>query len=253
MPAEDTQEPRIMIDTDATTIAMPVIPPGIADLIAELKTRERLEWSAISDAIPSWHPRLEGDGDDDDADDDDDDDKKKKKAAADDDDDDDKKKKAAADDDDDELERARQAAAAANRELKKIKAKAAADDAAAKKEAGKYKELYDEAQAELDKLKGEVTTSAKTRLAEAALTAAKAKNPTRAVKMLDLEEIEDQADAERAVRRLIKSDEYLFNVAKSRQKKGSPNDTDDDDDDDKKKPKRPVNRLRRGLEATSPK
>lgn len=154
-------------------------------------------------------------------------------------------------DDDSDLAKARRAAAAANRELAKSKREAAEAKAKALKDAGKYKELYEEKEAELNALRKQQETAAKESLVIAALTKANAKNPARAAKLLELDEIDDEADAIRAVRKLTKSDDYLFAATATRQKRGAGGGRDEDDTDNDERPKAPVNRLRRGLEATS--
>jgi hypothetical protein len=242
----------------------PTLQPGIFELVRELGDLERAETRSLTAAglagIPAWHPRSEGDAGDDTGDDTDD--KSKTKTGDDTGAADDKPKgkgkgKGDTDDDSDdasELGRARKAAAAANRELRRIRDESEKAKTDAAKAEGKWKDLYESSQAELDKLKGEVATSAKGRLVEAAAVKYHARNAAQVARLVDMADIEDEADAERAVRKLTKSDEYLFNETKTRQKRGAGgrNDDDEDDaDDGRRKPKVPVNRLRRGLEAAS--
>lgn len=228
-----------MIDTTAPTF--PHVPA--LELALELAGIERHRWDEVRAGIPAWHPRLDGEDGGGDGDGDAGDGDAGDGAGAGDDDDD--------DEGDDDVTSARKAAAAANRELKKLRAERARDTEAAKKEAGKFQELYEEAKAELDKLRDEVTVGAKRSLVEAALTKAKAKNASKAAKLIDLEDVEDATDAERAVKRLVKEDPYLFDTTPTRQKRGAGGKDDEDGDEQDRKPKAGVSRLRRGLEATS--
>ncbi len=206
----------------------------------------------------------DGSTDDDDADDDkdDDDDKKKGKPKpkgkgkdddADDDKDDDDEEDEDDADDDDPLVRARAALAATNKENKRLKREQADAATAAKKEAGKWQELYKDEKARADKLEADKEETDRKTLAVAALDRLKCKNSARYVKLLDLDDVEDDAGAERAAKKLLKSDPDLFGKATTRQKRGAGAKNDDDDDettDDKKTPKKPVNRLRAGLAKT---
>jgi len=250
-------QPTAVIDT------MLKPPAGIFEL-AELERRywrERLDALYAAGVPLNAEDDADDDADDEDADDDADDTKRKARKSDDDDDDDGKRKTRKSDDDDDdagELEKARRAAAAANRELRRIKAEREESETAAKKEAGKYKELYEEATAKLEKLEADVERGTKERLVTAALSAANARNPARAARLLDLDDIDDASDAERAVKKLLKSDPYLFDGKPTRQKRGGGADDEDDDDrddrrNDRDRPRRPRNRLRAGLEATAPK
>lgn len=230
-----------MIDT--ATIPTPTI-PGL-ELALELAGIERHRWDEVRAGIPAWHPRLDGDDDAGDGDDDGDDDTGTGTGSSTGDDD--------TDGDDDVEARvtaAERAAAAANRELKKLKAEKAKDAEAAKRKAGEFESLYEEAKAELEKLRGDVAAGAKRSLVEAALTKAKAKNPAKVARLIDLEDIEDASDAERAVKRLTKEDPYLFDTTPTRQKRAAGGKDDEDESDDRKR-KPGVSRLRRGLEATS--
>jgi hypothetical protein len=225
-----------MSATVTTLIAEPEL--EALSLVAELAELERPAWAGVSAGIPAWHPRAEGDAD---ADDDDEAAGSAGSTGAGADDDE--------DDDEDETTNARKAAAAANREVKRLKAEQAKAAEKAKAEAGKWQELYEEAKRELEDLKGTVEREGKERHALAALAKLKAKNPARAVKLMDLDDVDDEASAERAAKRLLKSDDYLFDTTPTRQKRGAGAARDEDDDDDQ--PKRPVNRLRRGLEASA--
>jgi hypothetical protein len=228
-------DPANITDVDA---------PEALELVLELARVQRRSWPAMLAELRASGTPLN-------ADDDDDDDGAAADGGATDDDDDEAAggKPAGSDDDDaDELTKARKAVAAANRELKALKAEKAREAESAKKNAGKFEELYNDTQAELDKLKAKVETDAKTRLAESALAKAKAKNPAKVVKLLDLDDLDDDNDAERAVKRLKKEMPELFDDAPTRQKRGGGGSNDDDEGD---RPKRPVNRLRRGLEAAA--
>lgn len=152
------------------------------------------------------------------------------------------------DGDDSELARARKSAAKANAELKRIKSEQDADRVKAQKEAGKWKDLYEEAQDKLDKLTERIETDSKRTLVEAALRQLKAHNPASAARMIDLADIEDEHDADRAAKALRKSDAYLFDKSPTRQKRGAGSDADDDDDSGTQtKTKNQPSRLRRGL------
>jgi len=205
--------------------------------------------------LPTWTvvPPLSGadDGDtDDDATDDDADAKDDAKTKA-------KTKDADKDDEhDDELTQARNAATAAHAELKRIRRKAEADEQTAKAKAGEWEELYNAEKTKAEKLEHDAEENAKRTLAESALTRLRCKNPARYVKLLDLDDIEDESSAERIAKRLQKSDPDLFTTSSTRQLRGGgKNDDDDDDEDDDKSNGRngkrgtPVNRLRAGLEA----
>lgn len=231
---------------------------GTPPLVAELLGLERLTWADRFAAIPNNHPRAEepeggaaggdgsgGDGDGDGA------------AAGSGDGDGDGSGTGDGDGDgdgaggDDELTKARSVIARQRRELKAAADAKAKENEKALADAGKFKELYETEKARREELENEVSTGAKRTLVAAALTKAKANNPGTAVKLVELDDVEDEADAERAVAALVKSDPYLFNGKPARQKKdaGKPQDEPDENPKTGAKP----NRLRRGLEATSPK
>lgn len=215
------------------------------DLVLELAALERPAWSSRAlGLVAAGVPTMMADDDADASGADD--------AAGDSDDDDDADAAGAGDDDDDEaddLAAARKAAAAANRELRRLKAEQSKAADKAKADAGKWQELAEKYERELEDLRGSIDRDKRTRVAEAALRKAKAKNPAAAVRLLDLDDVEDDTSAERAVKRLQRSDAYLFDTAPSRQKRGAGG-SGSDADDDTDRPRRPVNRLRRGLEAT---
>lgn len=243
--------------------------------ILELAELERRTWPARLAAIPSWHPRNEGDDDDEDDDKDKDDDKSKSK------DDDKSKSKGGGKDDDkdkDDDEDDEDRSAAGFKRLRKenadLKRKAEERDRKAREESGKFEDLYNEE-------RGKVET-AETKAAEAELnlevvlaaTAEGARNPKRVMRLMRADGLLDDIDVddvERAVKRFKRSDSDLFGKPATRQTRRRERDDDDDDDrtdddddrtddrdDDRtnggrSKSKQPVNRLRRGIEATNPK
>lgn len=228
--------------------------------------------AAIRAGIPDWHPRNDDDDtDDDDTDDDTDDDdtkskgksKGKGKSTDDDDTDDD-------DDDDDansELERAQRALAKTNRENRRLKQEARDRANQADVEGGKHKERADRLQAELDELQNKVDEGNKRTLLEAAAEKAGFRRPTLAFKLAKaddlLDDVEDDVTARRVVRDLIRDDPDLTKNGRrqGRRRNDEDDDRDQDRDDDRDKDRdrdrnqdrngRPVNRLRRGLEASS--
>jgi hypothetical protein len=217
--------------------------------VLELVELERPAWKARSRAIPAWHPRAE-DPPEPDPKDDPKADPPKDDPKADPPEEDEAVTAAKA-----EAEAARKAAAAANREVKRLKDAQAETERKAKAEAGDFKALYEEEKARADKLEADTASAATKALVRSALGTAKAHNVETALATLvgngALEGVSDEADAERIVKRLAKSDEYLFAKATTRQKRGAGGTREEEDPDDPKRPKAPVNRLRRGLEATA--
>jgi hypothetical protein len=147
--------------------------------------------------------------------------------------------KGGSDDDDDEdeltdLERARRAAARYKREAKDLKDGQAAAERKAREEAGKFEELYTETKRELDELKAKVAEDGKKSLGAEALRRLGSTNPSRHVRLMDLDDVDDEASAERAAKRLKREDPALFDDKPTRQVRsgGRSNDDDDDGNDD---------------------
>lgn len=135
----------------------------LLDEVLEEAARLRPTWNALSDAIPSWHPRNEGDDDDDDSGDTDDDDtstKAKKKTDANDSDDDSDDDDVDSDDDDDDQDTVRVPRAqheAMRRELAERRRKEQKEKDRKKNQtnrqradAGRYQEIIDEKDLELE-------------------------------------------------------------------------------------------------------
>jgi hypothetical protein len=237
--------------------------PENLELALELAELTRPTWARVSAGIPAGTPRLEGESDAGDAGDEGEsgDDAGTEGAGGGKGDDDD----GDADDADDPVATARKAAAAANAELRDMKRAQAERDRKAAEQSGKWEDLYKQEKARADKLEEEAQTGARERLAMAALAELRCKNPGRYLRLMDLDKVEDEADALRAARNLRKSDPDLFRTAATRQKRngGNADDADDDDageEEERDEPRRrtqqqrqPVNRLRRGLEKTTPK
>jgi hypothetical protein len=170
----------------------------LLDEVLEEAARLRPSWNALSEAIPQWHPRNEGDDDDDtdnDNDDGDDDSSKKKKGSADPDGDDDDSDSTDSDDDDDdqvvkvpkaEHDAMRRELAQRRRQEKQEKDRKKQQDTRKRADAGRYQEIIDEKDLEIEEkdkeiaaLKGElVKTKSKTLI-------------SRIAKRLNFEDLED--------------------------------------------------------------
>ena len=101
---------------------------------------------------------------------------------------------------------------------------------------GKYKELYEKEKAKVAERDVKILGLEKGGMAEGVAARLNFHNPKRAVKELNLGEIENEADAERALKALAKSDPYMVNSKKHQ--KGNVGDNDpaptggDNDQDD---------------------
>jgi hypothetical protein len=188
--------------------------------------------------------------DDDETDDDDDQAASKKKSGKDDDDTDDDDPKA-------------KAFARLKRENRELKRAAEERERKAAEKSGRFEDLYKKAQARVDELEEQIAEGERKDLARGSLSRLniKPEKTDRALRLMDLDDVEDKADADKAARDLKKEFPELFNDRKrSKRNAGREDDErdderddeDDDRDDDRnarRKTKQPVNRLRRGLEA----
>lgn len=128
------------------------------------------------------------------------------------------------------------------KELRDLKAERdEADDEKAKEE-GKFEDLYNKAKVRITELEGENADLSKGTTARSVAARLNFHNVERAIKLIDLSEIDSEADAERVLKALAKSDPYLVNAKKAQSKavgddasstgKNSSNDDGDGDGDD---------------------
>jgi hypothetical protein len=124
-------------------------------------------------------------------------------------------------------EDARKAAARMRRERDELKSAAEERERKAAEESGRFEDLYKAERADNEKLREELATERATRHALTALNDAGFRKPARAVRLLDLKNIEDEHDARREARALAEEDPDLVRNGR-RQGRSTARDEDDD-------------------------
>lgn len=150
------------------------------------------------------------------------------------------------DDDDDgtdsDLARARAAARRYKSERDNERRAAAEREREAAEKAGNWekvakseKDRADQAEARVAELEEQIENGARERLVTTALEALNVRNASRALRLIDpdeLKDVETKRDAERLAKALKRSDDYLFDESRSRSKRGAGHRDDDDTGDD---------------------
>jgi hypothetical protein len=113
-----------------------------------------------------------------------------------------------------ELEGLKQTVGAVRKENRKLKAAAEEADDEDAKEAGRYKDLYEKEKAKNAELQTENADLTKGQMAREVAARLNFHNPERAVRMIELDDIDNEGDAERALKSLAKSDSYMVNAKK---------------------------------------
>lgn len=121
---------------------------------------------------------------------------------------------------------------ALRRTVKKLEDAAESSDDDAAKEAGKWEDLYNKEKAKGEEKDQKIQSLEKGGTAREVAQRLNFHNPDRAVGMLDLSELDGEADFERALKALAKSDSYLVNAKKRTSGKVGDNDTAGADDND---------------------